>query len=104
MEASVASKLIKAGSLDTALVLNKAVPTGTAASVTRELVEREGVAWRDHHWVEYYSLGNVTRTGHLVDDSTSVGTRAIPTTTRFPGVPLRDCLVSEHVPRAALLR
>ena len=74
---SVASKLIKTGSLDTSLVLNKAVPTGTASSVARELGERSGVAWRDHHWVEYYSLGNVTRTGHLVDDSTSNTYRAL---------------------------
>ena len=28
-------------------------------------------AWRDSHLIEYYSLGNVTRTEHLVDDSTS---------------------------------
>eukprot|EP00947_MAST-08B_sp_MAST-8B-sp1_P002915 g2915.t1 len=34
-------------------------------------------AWRDHHFVEYYSLGNVTRTGHLVDDPNSNTYRAL---------------------------
>lgn len=40
-----------------------------------------GVDWRDHHWIEYYSLGDVTRTGHLVDDAKSNTYRAI----RFVG-------------------
>jgi arylsulfatase A-like enzyme len=34
-------------------------------------------AWRDVHLVEYYSLGAVTRTGHLVDDPNSNTYRAI---------------------------
>ena len=33
--------------------------------------------WRDFHFVEYYSLGNVTRTRHLVDDPISNTYRAI---------------------------
>ena len=33
--------------------------------------------WRDFHFVEYYSLGSVTRTGHLVDDPNSNTYRAI---------------------------
>lgn len=32
---------------------------------------------RDHHWVEYNSLGSVTRTGHLVDDPNSNTYRAL---------------------------
>merc|ERR1712187_94138 len=34
-------------------------------------------SWRTHHFVEYYSLGNVVRTGHLVDDSKSNTYRAL---------------------------
>jgi len=34
-------------------------------------------SWRDFHFVEYYSLGSVTRTGHLVDDPKSNTYRAI---------------------------
>jgi hypothetical protein len=30
--------------------------------------DSQEATWRDHHWVEYNSLGSVTRTGHLVDD------------------------------------
>ena len=37
----------------------------------------ENPPWRDHHFIEYYSLGNVTRTGHLVDDTTSNTYRAL---------------------------
>lgn len=58
------------------------VPDSTVQSVQRELAALEKLvtdsgtggaaggpaAWRDHHWVEYNSLGSVTRTGHLVDD------------------------------------
>jgi N-acetylglucosamine-6-sulfatase len=81
---SVASKLIKTvdSGTDNERVLNKAVPTATASSVARELAllgaaDDDAAEWRDHHWVEYYSLGNVTRTGHLVDDSTSNTYRAL---------------------------
>lgn len=40
----------------------------------------EGGGWRDFHLVEYYSLGKVTRTGHLVDDPVSNTYRAIRST------------------------
>ena len=70
--------------LDSTRVLSvspEQVPEATAASVRRELSAMEGVAWRDHHWVEYNSLGSVTRTGHLVDDPKSNTYRAL----RFVG-------------------
>lgn len=41
-------------------------------------------AWRTHHLVEYYSLGNVTRTEHLVDDSMSNTYRALRFTSGGP--------------------
>eukprot|EP00927_Polykrikos_kofoidii_P050237 TRINITY_DN44158_c0_g1_i1.p1 TRINITY_DN44158_c0_g1~~TRINITY_DN44158_c0_g1_i1.p1 ORF type:complete len:545 (-),score=54.69 TRINITY_DN44158_c0_g1_i1:54-1688(-) len=41
-------------------------------------------SWRQHHLVEYYSLGNVTRTGHLVDDDTSNTYRALRFTSGGP--------------------
>jgi len=57
------------------------VPQSTALSVRRELQVLEGMAegtsWRDHHWVEYNSLGNVVRTEHLVDDPKSNTYRAL---------------------------
>ena len=34
-------------------------------------------SWRQFHFVEFYSLGNITRTGHLVDDANSNTYRAI---------------------------
>jgi hypothetical protein len=34
-------------------------------------------SWRQFHFVEYYSLGSVTRTGHLVDDPKSNTYRAL---------------------------
>ena len=33
--------------------------------------------WRKFHFVEYYSLGSITRTGHLVDDPKSNTYRAV---------------------------
>ena len=50
--------------------------------------------WRKFHFIEYYSLGSVTRTGHLVDDPTSNTYRAV----RYVGCvtlmtrPLRFCV------------
>lgn len=35
------------------------------------------ITWRTHHLIEYYSLGNVDRTGHLVDDPESNTYRAL---------------------------
>ena len=62
---------------------------------TREHIEREvaryqsaggqgvdGIKWRDHHFIEYYSLGSVERTGHLVDDPKSNTYRALRYTVR----------------------
>merc|ERR1711934_115960 len=40
--------------------------------------------WRQHHFVEYYSLGNVKRTGHLVDDPDSNTYRALRFTSGGP--------------------
>ena len=61
-----------------------AVAPATRAHIAQELARRghaDGAAaaagWRDHHFVEYYSLGSVTRTGHLVDDPNSNTYRAI---------------------------
>ena len=60
------------------------VPLDTARSVRRELDaldlavgDSQDATWRDHHWVEYNSLGAVTRTGHLVDDPNSNTYRAL---------------------------
>merc|ERR1712176_229947 len=41
-------------------------------------------SWRTHHFVEYYSLGNVKRTGHLVDDIKSNTYRALRFTSGGP--------------------
>lgn len=45
----------------------------------RGLQQEKAVAvdWRQHHFIEYYSLGNVTRTFHLVDDTESNTYRAL---------------------------
>lgn len=49
-------------------------------------------AWRDRHFIEYYSLGDVVRTEHLVDDHMSNTYRAL----RFmPGSKYGDFLYSE---------
>merc|ERR1712130_37692 len=42
------------------------------------------MGWRDFHFVEYYSLGNVRRTGHLVDDPKSNTYRALRFVTNKP--------------------
>merc|ERR1712066_503507 len=42
------------------------------------------VPWRQHHFVEYYSLGNVVRTGHPVDDPISNTYRALRFTSGGP--------------------
>jgi N-acetylglucosamine-6-sulfatase len=41
-------------------------------------------AWRQHHFVEYYSLGKVVRTGHPVDDPDSNTYRALRFTSGGP--------------------
>jgi len=61
------------------------------SSIDAQLVEADtdpadaapAMVWRDVHLIEYYSLGNVTRTEHLVDDSSSNTYRAL----RFLGNP-----------------
>lgn len=75
---SILAQLINTGHSDDR-VLNKAIPEPIRESITRE--RAAGVPWRDHHWVEYYSLGDVVRTGHLVDDPNSNTYRAL----RFVG-------------------
>ena len=59
------------------------MPASTLTSLARESESNRdaNTTWRDHHWVEYYSLGDVTRTGHLVDDPKSNTYRAV----RFVG-------------------
>merc|ERR1712232_384294 len=56
--------------------------------VTREHILTETAqgspSWRTHHFVEYYSLGNVKRTGHLVDDPKSNTYRALRFTSNGP--------------------
>jgi len=47
---------------------------------TRQHIAQSSGSWRDYHLVEYYSLGSVTRTGHLVDDPKSNTYRAIRST------------------------
>ena len=53
----------------------------TSRHVARRRARQAADTWRDHHFVEYYSLGSVTRTGHLVDDPESNTYRAL----RFVG-------------------
>jgi len=59
------------------------VPDSTREHVLRSIAQRNG-KWRDFHFVEYYSLGNVERTGHLVDDSKSNSFRAIRFVSKAP--------------------
>merc|ERR1712066_680305 len=42
------------------------------------------VPWRQHHFVESYSLGNVVRTGHPIDDPDSNTYRALRFTSGGP--------------------
>lgn len=58
---------------------DEAVSAATRAHIERARAAASG--WRDHHFVEYYSLGDVKRYGHLVDDSESNTYRAL----RFVG-------------------
>lgn len=62
------------------LIVDGADPA-TPPSVLRHLDESAGTnnagTWRPFHFVEYYSLGSVTRTGHLVDDPKSNTYRAV---------------------------
>mmetsp|Transcript_38935 Transcript_38935/g.121222 ORF Transcript_38935/g.121222 Transcript_38935/m.121222 type:complete len:554 (-) Transcript_38935:109-1770(-) len=56
---------------------------------TKEHLQREQARWppgqwRTHHLVEYHSLGEVVRTGHLVDDPTSNTYRALRFTSGGP--------------------
>lgn len=53
-------------------------------STVRHLRGVEASAWRQHHFVEYYSLGNVVRTGHPVDDPDSNTYRALRFTSGGP--------------------
>jgi N-acetylglucosamine-6-sulfatase len=55
----------------------------TRSHILRES-ERRAPNWRTHHFVEYYSLGNVVRTGHLVDDAKSNTYRALRYTSGGP--------------------
>ena len=48
-----------------------------AESTLQHIASQQAQEWRDYHLVEYYSLGNVVRTGHLVDDANSNTYRAI---------------------------
>eukprot|EP00040_Diaphanoeca_grandis_P025358 m.140397 g.140397 ORF g.140397 m.140397 type:complete len:525 (+) comp30110_c0_seq1:131-1705(+) len=65
------------------LLLNASDPK-VLPSTQRHLIANAHVSnttWREFHFVEYYSLGNVERTGHLVDDINSNTYRAV----RFVG-------------------
>ena len=57
-----------------------ALPASAAAHV-RALAGAEAAPWRTHHFIEYYSLGSVVRTEHLIDDPKSNTYRAL----RFVG-------------------
>mmetsp|Transcript_75456 Transcript_75456/g.233423 ORF Transcript_75456/g.233423 Transcript_75456/m.233423 type:complete len:560 (-) Transcript_75456:202-1881(-) len=54
-----------------------AVPPSTRRHLEHERARRPLGQWRKHHLVEYYSLGSVVRTGHLVDDPISNTYRAL---------------------------
>lgn len=54
------------------------------AATRQHLAAERDLAWRTHHFVEYYSLGSVKRTGHLVDDPKSNTYRALRFTTGGP--------------------
>lgn len=53
-------------------------------STARHLLAVESSPWRQHHFVEYYSLGKVVRTGHPVDDAESNTYRALRFTSGGP--------------------
>ena len=56
------------------------VPESVKAHIAHQTASEVGVKrenWRKFHFVEYYSLGSVTRTGHLVDDPNSNTYRAV---------------------------
>jgi len=53
-------------------------------ATARHLDSFSQARWREHHFVEYYSLGNVKRTGHLVDDPDSNTYRALRFTSGGP--------------------
>merc|ERR1712137_209411 len=61
-----------------------AVLPATRAHVSSTGSASGGDSWRTHHFVEYYSLGNVERTGHLVDDPHSNTYRALRFTSGGP--------------------
>lgn len=54
-----------------------AVLPATREHLLREAGKDKVQAWRTHHFVEYYSLGKVSRYGHLVDDPDSNTYRAL---------------------------
>ena len=103
---SVAAQLIKTGAQDTPRVLNKRVPPSTAASVARELADAGATPWRDHHWVEYYSLGNVTRTGRKRAAWACLGVHSLVLHPDGKAIARRSRgrLDLEHVPRAPVRR
>jgi len=61
-----------------------AVLPSTRQHLKSEAEQWGAAAWRTHHFVEYYSLGNVVRTGHLVDDANSNTYRALRFTSGGP--------------------
>jgi len=55
--------------------LESLVPVATQRHL--QALQGSGSQWRDFHLIEYYSLGNVKRLGHLVDDKESNTYRAL---------------------------
>merc|ERR1712187_826369 len=60
-----------------------AVLTATREHIMSES-RRDAPNWRQHHFVEYYSLGNIVRTGHLIDEPHSNTYRALRFTSGGP--------------------